>query len=332
MRRLVSVQIIDRLEDIANSDSLQVASVLGWKVVVRIGQFAQGDKVVYLEIDSFLPELPEYEFLRKSSYCKLADKAGFRLKTIKLRGQVSQGLLLPLTDSALPVGCDMTELLGITKWEPQQTFATGSGCQFPSFVPKTSEERVQNADFSQINMSLPWSVTEKLDGTSATFYVQGGEFGVCSRNLDLDESNGGLLWQLAYELDLRTKMLATGQDFAVQGEVIGPKIQGNKYSLTKPELYVFTVYDIAKRARFGAYALKLLCDKLGLKAVPEIAMEQYLPMGKTNAEIAEALLASADGVSKLHKTAREGLVFRQIHDQSVSFKVISNKWLLKSED
>jgi len=133
MRKLASIKKIDKLEPIEGADRIELAHVGGWKVVVAkdVGH-QQGDMVVYCEIDSFLPIEPEFEFLRKSSYKKLVDGTeGFRLKTIRLRGQVSQGLIIPAKDVheiihrsipnlnlGLYEGLDVTEMLGITKYEP----------------------------------------------------------------------------------------------------------------------------------------------------------------------------------------------------------------------
>src|ERR1700753_4271510 len=155
-RKLASIQEVLSVEDIPGADNIQVATVKGWKLVVKRDEFKAGDRAIYCEIDSFLPIKDEFEFLRKSSYKKMGDLEGFRLKTIKLRGQVSQGLLLPvvaLKDKvypdqyrALQIGDDVTEPLGIFKYEPPIP-AELSGVMkgsFPNFIPKTDEERVQN--------------------------------------------------------------------------------------------------------------------------------------------------------------------------------------------
>ena len=195
-RKLASIRRITDIQPIPNADAIEVVVVGGWKVVTKKGEFNVGDLCVYCEIDSFLPILPQYEFLRKSSYKKLSTgEEGFRLRTIKLRGQVSQGLVLPL--SVLPggrelfEGMDVTEVLSITKYEPPIPASLAGKVKglFPSFLHKTDEERVQNLanEFGILHLFQPnktYYVTEKLDGSSATFYFRNGEFGVCSRNLE----------------------------------------------------------------------------------------------------------------------------------------------------
>jgi RNA ligase (TIGR02306 family) len=122
-RKLASIQVIRDIRPIEGADAIELAIINNWQVVVAKNVGHQiGDHVVYCEIDSFLPIQEEFEFLRKSSYKKMADREGFRLKTIKLRGQVSQGLILPMSvfgDFGWTAyeGLDVTERLGIIKYE-----------------------------------------------------------------------------------------------------------------------------------------------------------------------------------------------------------------------
>ena len=153
-RKLATIRTISELRPIEGADKIELAIVDGWQVVVaKDVEHMVGDKVVYCEIDSFLPIRDEFEFLRKSSYKKMGDQEGFRLKTIKLRGQVSQGLILPIsvvpitqfaTALNLPEGMDVTEMLGIVKYEPPIPAELAGKVKggFPSFLSKTdrSEE------------------------------------------------------------------------------------------------------------------------------------------------------------------------------------------------
>ncbi len=183
-RKLATVVKIADLQPISGADAIEVASVKGWKVVVKKGEYKVGDSAIYYEIDSFLPVRPEFEFLRKSSFKKMLDQEGFRLKTIRLRGQISQGLLTPVpANISANVGDDLTESLGIVKYEapiPAQLSGKVKG-NFPSFIPKTEEIRIQNfqADMNFSPAGERVYITEKLDGTSFTCYYNNGEFGVC---------------------------------------------------------------------------------------------------------------------------------------------------------
>ena len=214
-RKLATIRKISNLSPIEGADKIEVATIDGWKVVVaKDVNHKVGDWVVYCEIDSFLPIKEEFEFLRKSSYKKMGDQEGFRLKTIKLRGQVSQGLILPMSvfgDFGWTVyeGLDVTERLGIVKYEPPIPAELAGKVKglFPSFLRKTDEERVQNltSEYEELKKQK-FYVAEKLEGSSATFYYKDGEFGVCCRNLELLESEGNTFWKVARELDLENKM------------------------------------------------------------------------------------------------------------------------------
>jgi len=172
MRVLASIQIINKIEPIPNADRIEVATVKGWKVVTRKGEYKEGDKVIYCEIDSFLPEHEAFEFLRKSSFKALPDGTkGFRLRTVKLRKQISQGLLLPLSillnDKEYIVGDDVTELLGIIKYEPLVLAVLSGEAKglFPGFLHKTDEERIQNIPEILVDEKESlFHITEKLDG------------------------------------------------------------------------------------------------------------------------------------------------------------------------
>jgi RNA ligase (TIGR02306 family) len=186
-RKLASIRVISDIQPIEGADKIELAIVDGWKVVVakEVGHKV-GNMVVYCEIDSYLPVRDEFEFLRKSSYKKMSDGTeGFRLKTIKLRGQVSQGLILPMsvveyTNVQFEVGMDVTNLLGIVKYEPPIPAELAGKVKglFPSFIRKTDEERIQNlsSEYDELK-NHTYYVTEKLDGSSATFYIKDGEFG-----------------------------------------------------------------------------------------------------------------------------------------------------------
>lgn len=334
-RKLASVRKIADIQPIPNADAIELATVDGWKVVVakNVGHKV-GDFVVYCEVDSFLPIKPEFEFLRKSSYKKMGDQEGFRLKTIKLRGQISQGLILPIAEvipfpdvlDYMEVGKDVTELLGIVKYEPPIPAELAGKVKglFPSFIPKTDEERVQNlaTEYDGWKDEI-FYVTEKLDGSSATYYINNGVFGVCSRNLELLETEGNTFWKVARELDLENKMKNVGINFSIQGELIGEGIQGNPYKIKGQTVRFFNLYDIDLQTYHSLGTMKkLICDDLGLEMVPVVDEHFKLP------DTVEEILKYADDKSVLNPNFdREGVVVRS-KDRKISFKVISNKFLL----
>lgn len=333
-RKLASIQTIRELLPIEGADAIELAVVNGWKVVVaKNAEHKVGEQVVYCEIDSFLPIREAFEFLRKSSYKKMGEQEGFRLRTIKLRGQVSQGLILPVSvlgnfDRSDCEGLDVTAQLGIVKYEPPMPAELSGKVKgaFPGFLRKTDEERIQNLApvYEEMKKSL-YYVTEKLDGTSATFYFRDGEFGVCSRNLELLETDDNTFWKVARQLDLEEKLRALEKNICLQGELIGEGIQGNPYKLKGQLLKFFNAYRIDDGAYYDFLSMAALLDSLGLETVPVLDTNYQLP------PTIEILLSDADGKSGLNENAdREELVIRS-HDRAVSFKAISNKFLLKND-
>lgn len=343
-RKLATIRRISDIQPIEGADRIEVATVNGWKVVVakNVGHKV-GDLVVYCEIDSFLPIRDEFEFLRKTSYKKMGNREGFRLKTIKMKGQVSQGLILPfdvipdefledLVDYTMPddfdylIGTDVSSALDIVKYDPPlpaQLAGKAKG-YFPSFIPKTNEERIQNLtdEYEEYkNSGKKFYATEKLDGSSATFYYKDGEFGVCSRNLELKEDDKNSFWLVAREMKLEEKLKSLDGNYAIQGELIGTGIQKNPYNINGQTVRFFNMFDIDKQERVPFDEAFDTLNFLGLTMVPHIAPFK-LP------DTVNELLEQADGVSALKSdTLREGLVVRS-YDQEISFKVISNDFLL----
>ena len=331
MRKLVSIRTISALDPIDGADRIEVATIDGWKVVVNKGIHSVGEAIVYFEIDSLLPIREEFEFLRKSSHIKLPDGTeGFRLKTIRLRGQVSQGLVTPISvlpDGDWNIGDDVTDVLGVIKYEapiPANLAGRVRG-NFPSFIKKTDEERAQNfaKDWDKFK-EYSYFVTEKLDGTSFTCYLRDGSFGVCTRNLDVIRDENQTHWKVAIENDLENKLNSLGRNLAIQGEIIGEGIQKNPYGLKGHKLFVFNIFDIDKFEYIPKVEANEIITQLGLESVPVISYDMRLPNNIDKA------LKIAEGKSVINGTTeREGLVWVAIGSpERISFKTISNKFLL----
>lgn len=230
---------------------------------------------------------------------------------------------------------DVSEVLGIVKYDPPlpAQLAGQTKGNFPSLVPKTDEERVQNLakywnEYS--NSKLTWEVTEKLEGSSCTFYLdKEGNFEVCSRNLSLKETEGNSFWKAAIMYNVKQKMLDNNlQGFAIQGELIGEGIQGNIYNLKGIDFYAYTVWDTVKSRYLVPEEREGLCQMLGLKHVPVV----YSYDSVCNQSIQD-VLQQAEGKSVLnHKQEREGIVFKCNEKPELHFKAISNKYLLKAKD
>ena len=335
-RKLASVVKIVDIQPIPDADAIVVATVKGWKVVVKVNEYKVGDLAVYYEIDSFLPIHPQFEFLRKSSFKRMGSSEGFRLKTIRLRGQISQGLLTPIPEgiSNPKEGDDLTETLGIVKYEPPIPAQLAGKIKgtFPSFIPKTEEIRIQNFE-SEVGFSPVGErayVTEKLDGTSFTCYFKDGVFGVCGRNWELSETDDNSLWRMAKMLELKDKMTKFGKNIALQGELIGAGINGNLYGLSDHKLYFFTGYDIDKGRRMFFDELEWVLFGLQLQMVP--LLEKYGFVIPNESNIVDYMLKYAEGKSVLNmEVDREGVVVRGL-EREFSFKAISNTYLLGSKD
>lgn len=335
MRKLARIETIRNIEPIPGADNIEVATVQSWKIVTQKGLHKINDEIIYCELDSFLPVRPEFEFLRKSCYRKMADGSeGFRLKTMKLRGQISQGLILPKSilgesSSKFSVGDEVTGQLGIVKYEPPIPACLAGEVKgmFPGFIPKTDEERIQNlTDRYQEFLTEEFYVTEKLDGASATYYLRDGEFGACSRGLDLKETDNNSFWKIARLLKIEEGLRAMNKNLAIQGELIGEGIQGNLYKLKGQTLRVFNVFDIDAYEYLPFDEFVKVVEDLNLTTVPILETNFKLQ------ENVQDLIASAESASVVNQAqSREGIVLRSKGKNRISFKVISNKFLEKHE-
>ena len=335
MRKLATIRRILNILPIENADAIELAQVDGWNVVIKKGEYKIGDQVVYLEVDSWVPhELAP--FLSKEKDPKEFNGVkGERLRTMKLRGALSQGLILPVSiliqdgvdgqEYPFIEGSDVTEILGIQKWErPISAQLAGQvRGNFPINIPKTDQERVQNLPLDQYLGEL-YEVTEKLHGASCTFYLDlDGEFHVCSRNLDLKPDANNSYWKAAYKYNVEAEMQRLGLNgYAIQGELCGEGINGNNYKLAL-DFFVFDVYIVGE-GYASPYSRHYLVEKLGLKHVPIVDSAYHLLDSK------EELLRKADGKSLIADCQREGYVYKS-HLTGKSFKTVSNAWLLKYE-
>jgi RNA ligase (TIGR02306 family) len=342
-RKMATIRKIDALRPIEGADVIECAVVGGWTVVVKKGEYSAGDLAVYCEIDSFIPTAIAPFLTKADNYPKVFEGVeGERLRTMKLRGQLSQGLLLPLKELYGLLrglnnhfeGQDVSENLGIVKYEaPVPACLAGEvKGMFPSRIPKTDQERVQNlkAELKEwMAEDLHWEVTEKLEGSSMTVYCIDGEVGVCSRNLDLKPNLDNSLWRAANKYNLPTKLVGLGRNIAIQGELVGNGIQGNIYQMRDQDFLVYDVYDIDAGRYFTPVERKAFVAEHKLNHCPVLAYSAnlYDTLGITDMT---QLLKFAEGKSVMGLVGceREGIVFK-CHERSVSFKVISNKYLLK---
>jgi RNA ligase (TIGR02306 family) len=342
-RSLATVKTITALTPIPGADMIECATINhGWNVVVNKGKHKLQELVLYLELDSWVPmELAPF-LVKGKEPREFNGVKGERLRTIRLKGQVSQGLVLPLSscgfqfDANPQDGMDVTEMLGVQKWErPMNTQLAGQARgNFPSFIRKTDQERVQNLN-GKIDWDAEYEITTKLDGSSMTVYFNDNAWGVCSRNLDLKlGQEGNTFVNVAKDIFVNNGFVTEDlevnitENIAIQGELMGPGIQGNRESLPAPEFFVFDIWDIGAQCYYHPEQRIEFCKSHGLSHVPVVDAKTTLTAcGVTSIESA---LAFAEGPS-LVNDIREGVVFKRV-DGQFSFKAISNTFLLKEKD
>ncbi|MDR1636662.1 MAG: RNA ligase (ATP), partial [Treponema sp.] len=279
MRALVTIQRVKAITAIPDSDFLEAAHIMGWQCVVKKGEFKEGDLGVYFEVDSFLPIDPRYEFLRSSSYRENDDgqdrRPGFRIRTAKLRGQLSQGLFLPLPLfpelEGFREGDDVTEKLGVRKWYVPETASAGGTIigDRPNGIPASDEIRIQSAlELLDELRGKPYYITTKMDGTSGIVYYLDGKIGCCSRNKEIKDEADALYWTPAYRCGLKEKLAKYGKNIVLTGEICGPGIQKNRLRLPAPEWYVFDVKDWDSGSYVPYDRMLEICASLGLSVVP----------------------------------------------------------------
>lgn len=347
MRKMASVQVIWKVEPIEGADRIELGHVMGWQCVVNKDVFKPMDKGVYFEIDSYLPIDPRFEFLRAGSYKNSQIMGeGFKIKTMKFKGQISQGLFLPLSQfPEIPedaeVGTDVTELLHVRKWEVEER-ATTSGTiagTLPYDVPVTDEIRVQNfVEFPEEFKELEYYITTKMDGSSHSVSLDGDGFYVTGHHYEYKDDDSNSFYRLVKERGWREKIEAYAKEhnympFTLQGELCAPGIQRNRLKLIKPEWYVFTVRINGKRV--GLQETVKVCKDLGMEMVPieEIGFnfpEKYPTV--------ESVLERADGTYP-KGGPKEGIVIRPVEpvfstvlSAALSMKAVNNRYLLKNEE
>jgi RNA ligase (TIGR02306 family) len=336
-RKLVSIQVISEINPIPDADKIEVAKFqsISWQVVVRKNEFKIGDLCVYFEIDSLLTKADWNAFLFKKP-----EDNKYRLKTCRLRKVLSQGLVIPISSipelngMTLTEGMDLTEILKVEKYEPEIP-ADMKGIikrSFPThLVQKSDELRVQS--FPTVIDEFKGKrvyISQKLDGTSASYILKDGEFDVCSRNLSLKESESNIYWKMAKQYDILAKLQSLDKPYAIQTECVGMGIQKNRMGLKDQQLFVFSVYSINESRYLNFEEFRAFCEKLGLQTVPILDVVDF------NYNI-EELLGLADKWKYPNGHEQEGIVIRPVEEfiskvleGRASFKVINNKYLEKT--
>ena len=338
-RKLASVQLVQKISPIEGADRIESVGVLGWECVVQKDTFHVGDSCVYFELDSFLPVRPEFEMLRANSY-KRTDLMGegFRLKTQKFKGRLSQGLVMPM--SILPEGCysigeDVSDALCVKEWareEERDVFGTIIA-DMPAFLKRTGEFRIQSyPDLMTELTGKPYYISNKIDGVSTTIFKNEEVTGICGHECLYDFTTYKYLNLVRPFFDnLLTQPLY--KNIAIQGEMAGPGICGNRAGLKEVGFYAFNVMDIDTHTYLDFKDFTRVCKVLDIPTV------EIVECGDNFRYSMDQLLHMADGVYQQTGKRREGIVIRSqktqdsqvLGNERLSFKVLNNKYLLKND-
>jgi len=340
MRSLAHIERIVDINPIPDADRIEVAQVLGWEVVIQKGLYNIGDLICFIEVDSLLPKLPQFSFM---------ESRGYKVKTIKLRGQVSQGLIISLRDyyditndkdTLVELGKDVTKILGIVKYEKpieeeQYNKKKHSGfsfmrfkwyrklkkgsykSSFPKNAKKTDESRIQNNPRILIDKKdYIVECTEKIDGQSFTATTKPKKFLGITYGLEFIVASRNRRVHDKKSLFWQTvykynleEILLSHPGMVIQGEQIGTKIQGNKYKLQDFNSPQLYIFNIEYKGRTFVYE--------EIEAFCELYDLNVVPF--LGLEFVSSIGSTVNdyveyskGVSKLENVQREGVVFKNI--------------------
>lgn len=358
-RKLATIRKIDSLAPIEGKDRIELATLGGWTVIVQKGEFNTGDLCVYCEPDSLLPDKPMFEFLRKR--CWNDKYQGHRIKSMKMAGVYSYGIVFSTSIINGPVkeGEDVSDAIGAKKYDPEadaefalaeaeskkqnkfvrfmfrytwfrkvwMMFFGKKKQSWPPFIVKTDEERVQNLKgFIAAHEGESCYISEKCDGSSMSVSWNNGKLVVCSRNIWLKTPDSSNYWKVArkYNLD---KILKKNPNIYIQGELVGPGIQGNKYGFTELKFFVFNIKNKKTGERLDVNSMMAFCEQNKLSHVP------ILDIGYALESDVETILNKSKGKSELFDTEREGVVIRSNNTGpgNFSFKAINPDFLIKHD-
>lgn len=359
MRKLVTVRKITDIQPIDGADRIEEVWVDGWSVVCQKGIHTIGDTVLYFELDSFLPQSDaRFESFMKFGTRTFDGGVGHRIKTVRLKGVYSQGVIMPLSEfpeiTSAEEDTDYSEAIGIVKWEAPQERGEGMGYQgdkkgeFPWFIRKSDQERIQNlyGKLTQTHRDKEFVGTLKMDGSSITVgYVMGERydnkgFFYCSRNQELkipevlSDPNykleeQGKFFQGAVNSDLFSKSKELhelfGSYYAIQGELVGAGVQGNFEKFDTYQVFAYNIFDIEKQEYVDYQTFETMAEAVKLQIVPKVYGANKVLIH----ELKDILEWSNIG-KVLNAAYIEGIVWKQVNGDC-QFKAINNFYLEKKK-
>jgi len=321
--KLATIERIHSVRPHPNADALEVAKIKAWPVVIKKGEYKDGDLVVFIVIDSIVPE--------SNPYFKFLEGRKYRVWNAKFRGAPSQGLVCPsfvytqtlsavkmdddgTYNSQIHEGLDVTEDLGVTKYEKpiDASIAGDTAGNFPTnLIPVTDEDNLlNNPNVLHELYGRQCYLTVKADGSSCTIIHQDGVVRVCSRRLEQKEGSG--FWKIAETLFLPENLKKYGKNIAIQAEACGGKIQGNKMDFLAPDLLVFNIRDLDTGKWLGWHEIITVCSILGLQTVQVIWNRENFTFDET--WTIDRLQAIANDVAYIQRNGQkkpgEGIVLR----------------------
>lgn len=324
-----SIQKISKISAHPNADSLELIKILGWQVVAKKGEFQEGDLVVYIATDTIVEDIPQYYFLKNKN---------FRIRPMRLRGEWSEGLILPLTEfpsillaPQIKEGLELDDLVKAKHYEKPIPASLSGEVKYgnlPYCLSKTDETRGQAfPDLIEELFGVETVISTKCDGSSGTYVWKDGEFDVCSRNLTLKESPQNTFWKMAFKYELKHILDTFHRNIALRGEVCGPGIQKNPMGLDEPTFCLFDIYDIDERRYFNFGERMDFASEFALPIAP------VLWVGKFNYMMADLENMAENTTYPTNGKPVEGIVVRptvemrsEVMDSRLSFKIISKKY------
>lgn len=326
MAKDTTIEIVENVNKHPNAEKLSLCNILGFKCVTKLDQFTNGQKVVYVRPDTVFPEADWATEYRKYSIK--------RVKAVRLRGEWSEGVIIPF--EALPediynqlkdcvVGDEVSEVLGITHYEPPQPQDLSAKGGLPMGIPKTDEERFENMRFLSYGEVV--DVQLKIDGQSCSYYYNYDtkEFGVLGRSLEIKPEAINRYTDNVLTYDIETKLRAYGEaqqlSLTIRGESYGAGLQGhehNPHAKMNKGWGMFSVFLIKEHeyAEKGhRYYFKNVAEEIGLPIAPMIEENVVL-----TPELVEKYSV---GITELNGKVFEGVV---IKTNTYSFKIINKNY------
>jgi len=337
---LASIERITNIQPIENADKIVLDFIQGWQVIIKKDEYNVGDFCVYVPIDTMVDTSQPY-------FSFLADKNNpqtfVRIKTIKLKGKWSQGIIIPFNvlnqiepNQTFTEGQDVGQLLGVKKYEKENiivpTGITTYNKPFPTEIISITDEDNLKTKFKVIEelKNNKLYITQKLDGSSMTIIKNQDDFIVCSRRLILEE--GAVMYQFVNENKIKETIQSYGKNIAIQGEFCGPKINNNQLGLKNYKFYVFNIKNLDTKNYYNLDQLKQTTEKLKLEMVPVIKIIE-----PTNEITLDYFQLIANEQMYIHpnnkKVPGEGIVIRPIEpiysnelNKNLSVKVINQNY------